>query len=990
MWWHARSGSTLVVLTVLLLFALPWPSAAQTSLTGQAQSIIARVPAPSGSGAGLSVIRDGDRPSSGSGDSRRQYDSYDGPNAASEDWVGYTFASSQTFSQVVFQEGMHFWDGGWFNNLTVQVRQSGSWVTVRNLATSPTYAGRNVANYTTYTLRFDPIQGDAIRIYGAPGGSAAFISVAELDVFGSGGTPSGGTSAPADASVSGQAQSIIARVPAPTGSGASLSVVRDRDWPASGSGDSRRQYDSYDGPNAASEDWVGYTFASTQTFTRVVFQEGIHFWDGGWFNNLTAQVRQSGSWVTVRNLATSPAYAGRNVANYTTYTLRFDPIQGDAIRIYGAPGGSAAFISVAELDVFAAASGTGGTTAKPDLTVGSVSVSPGSVSSGGSLTVNFTVRNAGTAAVGASSTGVYLASSPDAVLSGLATLKTASVPSLAAGASTTVSASATLPATNAGSYFIIVAADPGGAIAESVETNNRASAALSVGGSTSGLTVWVTDPLTRVQPTDPPDGVASAWIKAARNEYESFQVVIRAPSGQSLSNVNVVASNLVNSGGASAGTVKLYREHYVRVASSTGSSPYPPGWWPDALIPFVNPTTGLALSGGRFPGAPFSVSAGQNQPIWVEVYVSKTAPAGTYQGNLTVTANGYGPQNVPVTLTVWNFTMPNRPSLETMFGGTDQGDPTKNQRYLDEFSRHNIAPLPPDSTAPRVRSDGSLDSSASDAQLAAYLERFTTWVIPWWPGGFPFSDPLGANRGRTQRYFHDMQEYLRSRGWLNRAFVYVYDEPDNPDKMYWALEYVRLIRSAAPDLRLLVTTLIRSEFYGLVNTWGTLFREYDNQMAQDRMSRGEKVWSYTSLTITPTMPTWQLDHPLFHYRLPGWINWSNGVTGLLYWSTVYWLESADPWTDPTTYGPQVGEGALIYPGKDVGYDGPIASIRLKAIRDGIDDYEYLKILTGLGDRATAADTAGKVGRTFTDWTRNPDDVLANRDRLGERINQLAR
>ena len=158
---------------------------------------------------------------------------------------------------------------------------------------------------------------------------------------------SGGT-----ASVAG-AGTIIAKVTTPTGSGAGLSVIRDGDTPPVGSADSRRQYDSYDGNNGATDDWMGYQFGTTQTFTKVVFQEGMHFFDGGWFNTLTVQVRRNGQWVGVSNLVVSPAYAGSNGVNFGTYTLSFTPIQGDAIRLYGAPGGSAAFISVGELDVFA-------------------------------------------------------------------------------------------------------------------------------------------------------------------------------------------------------------------------------------------------------------------------------------------------------------------------------------------------------------------------------------------------------------------------------------------------------------------------------------------------------------------------------------------------------------------------------------------------------------------------------------------------------------
>jgi hypothetical protein len=54
--------------------------------------------------------------------------------------------------------------------------------------------------------------------------------------------------------------------------------------------------------------------------------------------------------------------------------------------------------------------------------------------------------------------------------------------------------------------------------------------------------------------------------------------------------------------------------------------------------------------------------------------------------------------------------------------------------------------------------------------------------------------------------------------------------------------------------------------------------------------------------------------------------------------------------------PYNGEGCLVYPGAAVGVDGPVAGLRLKAIRDSIEDYEYLAILErrGMAKEAEAA------------------------------------
>ncbi len=153
----------------------------------QLGTIIARVTAPLGGGnKDPEVIRDGDKPAAGSDASAsRQYDTWDGDNAATEDWIGYEYASDYSFVRAELVEGKHYIDGGWFETLGVQVRQSSVWVDVSNLVITPTYPGADDGvEFNSYTLEFDTILGDGIRIFGTPGGTAAFISVAELEVFG--------------------------------------------------------------------------------------------------------------------------------------------------------------------------------------------------------------------------------------------------------------------------------------------------------------------------------------------------------------------------------------------------------------------------------------------------------------------------------------------------------------------------------------------------------------------------------------------------------------------------------------------------------------------------------------------------------------------------------------------------------------------------------------------------------------------------------------
>jgi hypothetical protein len=82
---------------------------------------------------------------------------------------------------------MHFARGGWFSSLTVHVRRDGIWSPVSSLTVAPAYPGvHDGESYETYTLTFAPTTGDAIRIWGRPGGKDDFVSVGELRVYGEG------------------------------------------------------------------------------------------------------------------------------------------------------------------------------------------------------------------------------------------------------------------------------------------------------------------------------------------------------------------------------------------------------------------------------------------------------------------------------------------------------------------------------------------------------------------------------------------------------------------------------------------------------------------------------------------------------------------------------------------------------------------------------------------------------------------------------------
>lgn len=133
-------------------------------------------------------------------------------------------------------------------------------------------------------------------------------------------------------------------------------VMRDGDFPPVGNEDSSRQFDTFHEGDQGHTDWAGYTFSSSVEISKVIFQEGREFYDGGWFDAFSLQVFDGAAWADLASVNISPVYAGANGLGYETYELTFAPVTVMGVRLFGVPGGSARFISVGELRVLGPAS----------------------------------------------------------------------------------------------------------------------------------------------------------------------------------------------------------------------------------------------------------------------------------------------------------------------------------------------------------------------------------------------------------------------------------------------------------------------------------------------------------------------------------------------------------------------------------------------------------------------------------------------------------
>ena len=154
---------------------------------------------------------------------------------------------------------------------------------------------------------------------------------------------------------------VVAAVMSPTGGGnRNIEIIRDGEMPPAGNQESSKQYDTFcSGCFDPLDEWVGYHFGSTQMFTKLVFQEGKHFDNGGWFETEPiVEVEVGGVWTPVSGASVEPSYmesshVGASARSFDTFTFEFNSAVATGIRLRGQPGGSGHFISVGELRAFA-------------------------------------------------------------------------------------------------------------------------------------------------------------------------------------------------------------------------------------------------------------------------------------------------------------------------------------------------------------------------------------------------------------------------------------------------------------------------------------------------------------------------------------------------------------------------------------------------------------------------------------------------------------
>ena len=480
----------------------------------------------------------------------------------------------------------------------------------------------------------------------------------------------------------------------------------------------------------------------------------------------------------------------------------------------------------------------------------------------------------------------------------------------------------------------------------------------------------------------------------ARNEIVAFQVIVEA-DGRGIDALSVRLPVLASSGDrityrAPAAdptdvvdrAIQIFSVHYMHVETPSHASwvydrkspaapPDPTGWKPVQLVP-------ESARRGR-GGLPVSVRPGENQAIWIEVYIGRDRAPGTYRGTVEIQADG-SRRTMPIELQVFGFTLPDENSMHAMLYYSSDQPERYHGRNLDPVY-HRFA----------HRHRVELVHAYNEHTLPPVMGRFS---------GADFTrehgyDGPGAGVGNViaPRSFYgpgrDFDErasaWARSDAWMTFlreklprviTFLYMPDEPRPPayPRILALAENIHSNPGPGRALPVFVTSKYERELDPAIDIWCSGPKGFLLDRVASERARGREYWFYNG--GRPAGGAITIDAPATDPRATIWAAFKHDVRVYFYWYAVHWRHNTQKqgerdqnvWANSITFdnrrqpnrspddaGYIHGDGVLMYPGEerlhpdeDRGIRGPIGTIQLANFRRGLQDHQYLTLARTLG------------------------------------------
>lgn len=199
-----------------------------------------------------------------------------------------------------------------------------------------------------------------------------------------------------------------------------------------------------------------------------------------------------------------------------------------------------------------------------------------------------------------------------------------------------------------------------------------------------------------------------------------------------------------------------------------------------------------------------------------------------------------------------------------------------------------------------------------------------------------------------RNFLNDFREHLRKKGWLDKTAIALDErEEEEMESMF------RFLKETAPELKISMAGFYYDKINPSIYDFSSNWRHIDKtagKVADARRQSGLKTTFYVACGI-PKPNNFTFSPPA-ESCYEGWFASAIGFDGFLRWAYNNWVEN-----------PEVDSRYIRWPSGDTYFVYPDAqsSIRFERLREGIQDYEKIRILRkDLSDnKSIEAATAGK-------------------------------
>lgn len=186
-------------------------------------------------------------------------------------------------------------------------------------------------------------------------------------------------------------------------------------------------------------------------------------------------------------------------------------------------------------------------------------------------------------------------------------------------------------------------------------------------------------------------------------------------------------------------------------------------------------------------------------------------------------------------------------------------------------------------------------------------------------------------------FLTDLKKHLEQKGWFEKTYLGINENP-----MDQTLAAIKVIKDHSKKWLITYAGDWHKELDTLLDDYCFLYgKESDVNIVKQRSARGQTTTFY--VCCNPPVPNNFVFSPPIEGRWIGWYTAAHGYDGFLRWAYDAW--PADPTRDARHEYWPAGDCFLVYPGGN-------SCIRFEKMREGISDYEKLRIIREKASKST--------------------------------------